>query len=74
MITEVVNENTHPALLLTLFFRLPILGFPISIFLVLLGIRFGSTYGVVFMIAGMPIHLPATIIPRLKPVAPSWVA
>ena len=59
-IPEILNKNTHPALLLTLFVALPILGFPISIFLVLLGVRFGAIYGVLFMIAGMPIHLLAS--------------
>lgn len=59
-IPEFLNKNTHPALFMVLYVILPILGFPLSIFLVLLGIRFGSLYGVLIMSAGMPIHLLAS--------------
>ncbi|MEA2061735.1 MAG: VTT domain-containing protein [Thermodesulfobacteriota bacterium] len=59
-ISRQLNENTHPVLILGLFAVLPVLGFPISIFLVLLGLRFGPWYGMLFMMAGMPLHLLAT--------------
>lgn len=52
-----LHESTHPVLILGLFVVLPVLGFPISIFLILLGLRFGPWYGILFMLAGMPLHL-----------------
>lgn len=54
-----VAEETHPALFLLLFALLPIVGFPISVFLVLLGAKFGAWPGVLIMFAGMPLHLAA---------------
>lgn len=55
-----LHEHTHPALILGLFAVLPVVGFPISIFLILLGLRFGPFYGVALMAAVMPIHLLAS--------------
>lgn len=37
LIRSVVNRDMHPALLLLLFVLLPVIGFPMSIFLVLIG-------------------------------------
>ncbi len=58
-LTELINEKTHPGLLLLSFLILPVVGAPISIFLVLLGIRFGPVYGMGFMLAGMLLHMLA---------------
>ena len=52
-----VSEETHPVLFLLMFALLPLVGFPISAFLVLIGAKFGAWAGVLIMAAGMPIHL-----------------
>ncbi len=57
MIASIINTNTHPALLLILYAILPIVGFPISFFLIVFGIKFGAVQGNVLMFAGLPLHL-----------------
>lgn len=52
-----VSEETHPGLFLLMFASLPLVGFPISAFLVLIGAKFGAWGGVLIVAAGMPIHL-----------------
>lgn len=51
------SPQIHPAALLFAFFILPLFGFPKSILLVLLGLRFGSTAGLAAMFLIMPLHL-----------------
>ena len=51
------NPQIHPAALLFGFFILPLFGFPVSVLLVLLGLRFGSLMGLVSMFLIMPLHL-----------------
>lgn len=51
------NPQIHPAALLFAFFILPLFGFPVSILLVLLGLRFGSLMGILSMFLIMPLHL-----------------
>lgn len=51
------SPQIHPAALLFAFFILPLFGFPVSVLLVLLGLRFGSAAGLVFMFLIMPLHL-----------------
>ncbi len=53
----VVNENTKPVLFVILMSVLPVLGFPISIFLVLAGVKFGIALGVLVAAMTMPVHL-----------------
>ena len=52
-----VSSETHAAIFLIMFAVLPLLGFPISAFLVLLGVKFGGWYGCLIMALGMPFHL-----------------
>jgi len=54
-----VSKGTHPGLFLLMFAVLPLLGFPITVFLVLIGAKFGAWAGVLIMAAGMPLHLLA---------------
>lgn len=51
------SERIHPAVFIALFALLPIIGFPISPFVILIGIKFGSGWGLLIMAAVMPIHL-----------------
>ena len=53
----VTDEETHPAVFVALFCVLPLFGFPISAFLVLLGVKFGTVPGMLIMAAGIPVHL-----------------
>jgi uncharacterized membrane protein YdjX (TVP38/TMEM64 family) len=52
-----VNQDTNPAGLLVLYTVLPIAGFPILPFLVLLGVKFGLKVGILIMLAGFFVHL-----------------
>jgi uncharacterized membrane protein YdjX (TVP38/TMEM64 family) len=52
-----VSSETNAGIFLTMFAVLPLLGFPISAFLVLLGVKFGGWYGSLIMAVGMPFHL-----------------
>lgn len=56
------DEQTHPFLFIALYALLPMIGFPISAFLVLLGVKFGSWLGVLIMFGGIPIHLLAALL------------
>ncbi len=56
-IISLVNDKTPTPLFLVLFFILPIFGFPISVFLVVLGIKFGPIGGILLMLAVMPVHM-----------------
>ena len=51
------DPRIHPAALLFAFFTLPLFGFPISVLLVLLGLRFGTVGGIAAMFLIMPLHL-----------------
>lgn len=51
------NPSIHPAALLSAFFILPVFGFPVSVLLILLGLRFGTLMGLVSMLLIMPLHL-----------------
>jgi len=57
LMSYAMDEETHPLLFIGLYLALPLFGFPISPFLVLLGIKFGGWLGGLIMFAGMPIHL-----------------
>jgi len=45
-----------PALIIAPFFVLPLVGFPVSVLLVLIGLRFGITWGMVIVTVGMLFH------------------
>ncbi len=79
MIASIINKNTHPALLLTLYAILPIVGFPISLFLIVFGIKFGAVQGNVLMFAGLPLHLLVSYLlaqsvlgPWIQKIAEKW--
>ena len=57
LIAFIKSDHTHPAVVMGAFLVLPLLFFPISALLVLLGIRFGAVWGAIMMFAIMPIHL-----------------
>jgi uncharacterized membrane protein YdjX (TVP38/TMEM64 family) len=54
--SNLIDPKTHWALVVGLFVTLPLVGLPISIFLLLLGIKFGPVMGCVIMVAGMAVH------------------
>ena len=75
-VAHIINEQTHPALFILLFILLPIIGFPIIIFLVLLGIKFGIETGMLIMFLCMPIHLSSSFLLAnnfFKPAIESYV-
>lgn len=79
MIASIINKNTHPALLLILYAILPIVGFPISLFLIVFGIKFGAVQGNVLMFAGLPLHLLVSYLlaqsvlgPWIQKIAEKW--
>lgn len=51
------SDRTHPAVLIGCFLVLPMVFFPISALLVLIGIRFDALGGLLIMFALMPVHL-----------------
>lgn len=55
--TFLINKDTHPFLFIGLMTLMPVIGFPLSIFLVLTGIKFGIGWG--FLLTGitMAVHL-----------------
>ncbi len=55
-----LENRVHPALFILLMAVLPICGVPISIFLVLVGMRFGIATGIVLTAVTMLFHLAAT--------------
>jgi len=52
-----VNEQTHTALFIGLFLILPMFGFPISVFLLLIGVKFNMLPGMAVMFGGMAFHI-----------------
>ncbi len=54
---SLVNENTPAPLFIALMIILPIFGVPISLFLLVLGIKFGLAAGLALMVIIMPIHM-----------------
>lgn len=55
-----LENSVHPALFILLMAILPICGVPISVFLVLVGMRFGIVVGIVLVAGTMLFHLSAT--------------
>jgi uncharacterized membrane protein YdjX (TVP38/TMEM64 family) len=53
----VVNEKTPPFLFVALMALLPCIGFPIVIFLVLAGVKFGLAGGILVAAMTLPVHL-----------------
>ena len=56
-IISLVDENTPAYLFIILMILLPTFGFPLSPFLLVLGIKFGLVGGIALMVFIMPIHM-----------------
>lgn len=52
-----LEEHVHPAVFILLMTLAPVVGVPISIFLVLAGVRFGTWQGIALMAATMPVNM-----------------
>lgn len=52
-----INEETPAAIFIPLMLLLPAFGFPISVFLILTGIKFTIAWGIVISFLAMPVHL-----------------
>lgn len=59
---SLVDKNTPTPLFIALMIILPIFGAPISIFLIVLGIKFGLAPGLALMVFVMPIHMIASYV------------
>jgi len=68
--TYVINEQTHPVVFILLFILLPIVGFPVILFLILLGIKFGIETGMLIMLLCLPIHLVVSFLLANKLLKP----
>lgn len=53
---SMIDESTPPALFIALMVFLPLIGFPISIFLIMAGIKFGILYAIPLWGAVLPCH------------------
>ncbi|MCF8068405.1 MAG: VTT domain-containing protein [Desulfobacterales bacterium] len=51
------SDRTHPAVIIFSFLVLPAIFFPVSVLLVLIGLRFGVIWGIVIMFLLIPAHL-----------------
>ena len=56
----ILHRDTEPVLFIALWAILPIIGFPITVFLVLAGVKFGILWGMVLTGLIMPIHMTAS--------------
>lgn len=57
LLSAVKSSQVHPALLIGCFLMLPMMFFPITVLLVLIGLRFDALAGILIMFMGMPVHL-----------------
>ena len=55
-------QETHHTVIIILYAILPLFGFPLSIFLLLLGIKFGLGLGSLIMASGMAVHVAVTFL------------
>ncbi len=53
---SMIDKNTSPALFIALMVLLPLVGFPISIFLIMAGIKFGILYAILLWVLVLPSH------------------
>ena len=56
------NKDTHAAVFIVMMSVLPIIGFPVSIFLILVGAKFGLILGIFWTAATMALHLSLTFL------------
>ncbi len=57
LISFIKDEHANPAIFIALMVVLPIVGFPISLFLITAGLKFGLSGGMLVSAAAMPVHL-----------------
>ena len=55
-IISIINEDLSTPLFIVLMVVLPVVGFPISIFLIIAGIKFGVLYGILLWLMILPFH------------------
>lgn len=60
IINFIKDENTHPALFISLMTFLPLFGFPISLFLITAGVKFGIIWGLLVSALTMLFHVIAS--------------
>jgi uncharacterized membrane protein YdjX (TVP38/TMEM64 family) len=56
-VASMLRSELHPVSFVLLMVLLPLVGFPMSIFLVLAGVRFGPGWGVVLTFLVLPLHI-----------------
>lgn len=56
-VTTVINEKTPTEFFIPMFILLPLAGAPLSLFLLLIGIKFGFFKGLLLLMVIMPLHL-----------------
>jgi uncharacterized membrane protein YdjX (TVP38/TMEM64 family) len=56
-VTALINENTPAKLFIPLMVVLPLVGVPLSFFLLLIGIKFGAINGLLLLEAIIPVHI-----------------
>ncbi|RJQ71922.1 MAG: hypothetical protein C4519_19025 [Desulfobacteraceae bacterium] len=58
--SDLIDEETHAATFIILFLILPVVGFPISVFLILLGAKFDPGPALLIMFSAMAVHQAIT--------------
>ena len=58
--TEIINKSTPAPLFLLLMLVLPLFGVPLSVFIFVLGVKFGIGYGILLLEIIMPLHILAS--------------
>jgi len=56
-VTTLINKNTPTHIFLGLMLVLPLVGVPLSVFIFVLGIKFGIGYGILILEIIMPLHI-----------------
>lgn len=56
-ITALINKNTPTTLFILLMLLLPLVGAPLSLFIFVLGVKFGVGYGILLLVLIMPFHI-----------------
>lgn len=55
--TSLIHRDMPPLLFIVLMMVMPVFGFPISIFLILVGIKFGIFYAILLWLTVLPMHV-----------------
>jgi len=57
-----INRETNPILFIGLMTLLPVVGFPMTVFLILVGLKFGTMWGMLITALTMPVHMALSYI------------